>query len=87
MAKIEAALAGTKMILPSIENNSIFNHDEMFYDGTHEEVAIQIHTTVEKCISDRENDMASRLSIRENMIKYDRHSVAVELKKLFYETV
>lgn len=87
MAKIEAALAGTKMILPSIENNCIFNHDMLFYDGTYNDVAVQIYTTIENCVSDRENDMTSRLTLRENMRRFDHNSVSVEFKRLLYETV
>ena len=87
MAKIEAALTGVKLILPSIENNCIFNHNMLFYDGTHKEVASQIYTTIEKCMSDRKNDIASRLSIREDMRQFDHNSVSIKLKKLLYETV
>lgn len=87
MAKIEAALTGTRMILPLVDNNIIFNKDIEYFNGSPEHIAKQIFETIDWCINNRDKDIAERYRIRESMLQFNDEKVSEMIKKLLYEAV
>ena len=87
LAKIEAAMSGTRMILPPVDNNLIFKMDMASYVGSAKEVSVLVEETIRKCREDRERDIAERLAVRDDMMQFSDACVSVTLNRLFNETI
>lgn len=87
IAKIEAVLSGTRLIVPLIDNNAFFKDHSIFYSGTQYEIAAQIKQTINDCRKNPEKDISLRRCMSESVKRFDYISVSETLKKILYETV
>lgn len=87
MAKIEAALSGTRMILPPIDNNMIFEKNLEFFSGSHEQVAEMIYNSINRCMKEKDKDMEERLKVRDLAMQFNDLNVSKLIKTMIYEAV
>ena len=87
MAKIEAALSGTRMILPPIDNNMIFEKNLEFFSGSHEQVAEMIYNSINRYMYEKDKDMEERLKVRDLAMQCNDSNVSKLIKTMIYEAV
>ena len=87
IAKLEAALSGLRLIIPSLGNNLIFQKATRFYTGSHKEIANQIIDTYRLCIKNSDEDVAMRVRMQESIKKFSVNFVLNTFRKILYETV
>lgn len=87
-AKIEAIFAGTRVIMPSTENNkNLLDEHSIFYDGDCSNTAKQIASTIISCRLMPEQDTLYRLNARKFLLSCSIDNISNKIKELLYGIV
>ena len=87
-AKVEAIFAGTRMIIPSIDNNKyLLGNGYDYYDGCIDEVTDQVLSTIDFCKKNIVEDNRERKLLRERLLNCSLAEVTKKIQQLIYETV
>lgn len=87
-AKVEAIFAGTRMIIPDIDNNKHLLGDNYdYYDGCIDEVTDKVLSTIDFCKKNTVEDNRERKLLRERLLNCSLDEVTKKIQQLIYETV
>lgn len=87
-AKIEAIFAGTRIIMPPIENNkNLLAENGIFYDGDISDIAQQIASTIISCRRMPDQDVLYRLNARKHLMSCSRINISNKIIELLYGIV